>query len=397
MVHTVTTVWPRAEVDLGSPGNMERMLEKLAHGKYELLVLCLPMGQRNGRGADSLHWLSRCLAREACPPLIVVGEGGDELDAARVMKLGASDYIPKRLLAHDIVAEALRDAVTDRIKRREEALWGDIRPPNLSGYKIIRSLARSRRASVFLALSEPLGREIVLKLMDRPGEGEDERLYRRFLREFQLTVDLDSPRLARIFEFGETDESAYIVMEYFPEGDLKQRLQGPVLPKQAIRYAYQVAEALAVIHQAGIVHRDLKPSNIMLRPDDSIALIDFGLAFFHGATRLTAAREIQGTPHYISPEQAVGEDVDERSDLYSLGVLLFEMLSGERPYTGGNAMEILDMHREAPLPMLPKFVARFQPLIDQLMAKDPVKRLSSAERVMQEIIHYYPYLVTRSA
>jgi serine/threonine protein kinase len=395
MVHTVTTVWPRAEIDLGNPGNMERVLEKLGPGRYELFLLALPMDARTG--TESFHWLSRMLAQDNCPPLIVVGEGGDELHAAKSIKLGAADYIPKRLLAHDVMAEALRDALSDGIRRREAALWGNAGPPRLTGYKIIRSLARTRRSSVFLALSEPLDREIVLKLMNRPGEGEDQRMYQRFQREFSLTVDLDSARLARIFEFGETDDSAYIAMEYFPEGDLKQRMQGPLLPKQAVRYAYQVAEALAVIHEAGIVHRDLKPSNIMLRPDDSVALIDFGLAYFDGATRLTAAKEIQGTPHYISPEQAVGDAVDERSDLYSLGVIMFEMLSGQRPYVGSTAMEILDMHREAPLPQLPKFVARFQPLINQLMAKDPVRRLSSAGRVMQEITQYYPYLESRSA
>jgi len=393
----ITSVLVKADVDLGRGNYSEQVIKKLSDTPLDLLVLGLKLSGKHSVSTESFDYLRRVLSLTRCPPVIVIGEGGDELDAVKVMKLGATNFIPKRMLAQGVMTEALEDAARIQKVRREGALWGDMRIPELVGYKIIRNLARTRRSSVYLAFSEPLGQEVVLKLMDRPSAGEDDRTYQRFKREYSFTVELESPRLARIFDFGETDDTAYIVMEYFPEGDLKQRMAGPILPKQAVRYIYQICEALETIHAQGIIHRDLKPSNVMLRPDDSLALIDFGLAHFSHATRLTGIREIQGTPHYLSPEQAGGEQVDQRSDLYGLGVILYEMLSGEKPYTGRSALDVLEMHRKDPVPVLPTFVARFQPMLERLMAKDPDKRFSSVEEVMQVIVTFYPSLEARSA
>jgi len=393
----ITSVLVKADVDLGRGNYSEQVIKKLSDNPLDLLVLGLKLSGKHSVSTESFDYLRRVLSLTRCPPVIVIGEGGDELDAVKVMKLGATNFIPKRMLAQGVMTEALEDAARIQKVRREGALWGDMRIPELVGYKIIRNLARTRRSSVYLAFSEPLGQEVVLKLMDRPSADEDDRTYQRFKREYSFTVELESPRLARIFDFGETDDTAYIVMEYFPEGDLKQRMAGPILPKQAVRYIYQICEALETIHAQGIIHRDLKPSNVMLRPDDSLALIDFGLAHFSHATRLTGIREIQGTPHYLSPEQAGGEQVDQRSDLYGLGVILYEMLSGEKPYTGRSALDVLEMHRKDPVPVLPTFVARFQPMLERLMAKDPDKRFSSVEEVMQVIVTFYPSLEARSA
>ncbi len=398
LVHMITSVLSKADVDLGRANDFQQLLDKLARDRLDLLVLGLKLSGGGGVGESSFEHLQRVLAMAKCPPVIVIGEGGDELDAVRAMKLGATNFIPKRLLAQDVMSEALEDASREQSRRREGALWNAVPVPELAGYKVIRSLARTRRSEVYLAFSETLGHEVVLKLMDRPTGDDDDRTYQRFKREYSFTVELESPRLARVYDFGETDDSAYIVMEYFPEGDLKQRMAGPILPKQAVRYIYQICEALETIHAKGIVHRDLKPSNIMLRPDDSIALIDFGLAHFSQATtRLTGIREIQGTPHYLSPEQASGQPVDERSDLYGLGVILYEMLSGEKPYSGKTALDVLDKHRHSPVPTLPAFVSRFQPLLERLMAKSGDDRYANVQLVMREIVAFYPALETRSA
>ena len=398
LVHMITSVLSKADVDLGRANDFQQLLDKLSRDRLDLLVLGLKLSGSGGVGESSFEHLQQVLAMAKCPPVIVIGEGGDELDAVKAMKLGATDFIPKRLLAQDVMSEALEGASREQKRRREGALWNAVRVPELAGYKIIRSLARTRRSEVYLAFSETLGHEVVLKLMDRPTGDDDDRTYQRFKREYSFTVELESPRLARVYDFGETDDSAYIVMEYFPEGDLKQRMAGPILPKQAVRYIYQICEALETIHAKGIVHRDLKPSNIMLRPDDSIALIDFGLAHFSQATtRLTGIREIQGTPHYLSPEQASGQPVDERSDLYGLGVILYEMLSGEKPYSGKTALDVLDKHRHSPVPTLPAFVSRFQPLLERLMAKSGDDRYANVQLVMREIVTFYPALEIRSA
>jgi serine/threonine protein kinase len=177
-------------------------------------------------------------------------------------------------------------------------------------------------------------------------------------------------------------------MEYFPLGHLGTQLDARLPPAEALHYAREIAHGLSIIHTAGVIHRDLKPGNIMLRDDDSVALIDFGIS--HSA--LTAAqnaddtqREIAGTPYYMSPEQAAGAVTDERADLYSLGVILYQMLTGAKPYVGATTVDILQQHRSAALPTLDAELAAYQPLLNKLMAKDPSQRFSSAREVLEAL------------
>jgi serine/threonine protein kinase len=150
-------------------------------------------------------------------------------------------------------------------------------------------------------------------------------------------------------------------------------------PVESLAIAAQLARVLAAIHGAGIVHRDLKPGNVMMRTDEQVALIDFGLAKQMALELdLTDRGLIFGTPHYMSPEQGHGEPVDARSDLYSLGVLLYEMLTGSKPYVADNPMAVLYLHRHSPLPRLPEAVRHFEPLLHRLMAKQPVDRFAGA-------------------
>jgi serine/threonine protein kinase len=168
-------------------------------------------------------------------------------------------------------------------------------------------------------------------------------------------------------------------MEYFAFGDLRRRMQARLTPRDALRLAAAIARALATIHAAGVLHRDLKPGNIMLREDGSIALIDFGLSKDAAlALDLTDTGTIFGTPHYMSPEQGHAEPVDVRSDLYSLGVILFEMLTGEKPYRAENPMAIVYKHRKEPIPQLPPQFAAVQPLLERLLAKTPADRFAGA-------------------
>jgi serine/threonine protein kinase len=231
-----------------------------------------------------------------------------------------------------------------------------------------------------VAESEKAGDLVVLKVTPstRNESGVDQS-FDRFLQEYEISERLRHPNVVRLFELGVEDDHAYLVMEYFPRGDLRQRLRSGLATSEALAYAAQLARVLVAVHGAGILHRDLKPGNIMLRTNDQLALIDFGLAKQLAMDLdLTDRGLIYGTPHYMSPEQGHGQPMDHRSDIYSLGVVLYEMLTGQKPYTANNPMAVLYMHRRHPLPELPAPLRELQPLLEQLMAKLPADRFQDA-------------------
>ena len=163
---------------------------------------------------------------------------------------------------------------------------------------------------------------------------------------------------------------------------VQAQIEKGIRPDRAVDWARQIGSALAEIHKVGITHRDLKPANIMLRDDGSIALIDFGLAKqMRMQQEITDSGEIFGTPYYMSPEQGRGKEVDHRSDIYSLGVIFYEMLTGEKPYRADNAMGIIFKHAEEPIPLLPARHAVYQSVLNLMMAKKPDDRLQTAEEI----------------
>ena len=251
-------------------------------------------------------------------------------------------------------------------------------PVKVPGFRLIRRLGQSGMSRAFLAEYQKTGALRVLKVVDIGNGAVD--LLQRFVQEVEVISQIRNPHVATVFEHGKTDSHAYIAIEYFPGGDLRGRMQGPLEPEKALDYVCQIADALVAVHANGVVHRDLKPDNIMLRENGDLVLTDFGIAKdLSRNMNQTTRGEGLGTPYYLSPEQVISSQVDPRSDLYSLGIMLFEFLTGAPPYRGDDPLTVMQKHVHAPLPELSGELARFQPVLAKLIAKKAQERYASAE------------------
>jgi len=373
--------------------------------------------------AHGLELLRKLRTRNVASAVIALAEDGNELTAVRALQLGAADYLPKRLLTPERLKTSLRVAlrrIEQRVARRladlahtAQAIAVDspqqqptepgspgkaigtahaaegaspdddgIAPPVIPGYAIAKKIGESEKAVVYLAASTALGTDVALKVSRTSREGNPER--QALEREYKAILAIQHPAVVRIHDYGIEKGLEYLAMEYFPRGDLKARMYFGVTEAETLRYVEQIAAALRVVHGAGLLHRDLKPPNVMLRENDDIALIDFGLArTLDGSSHSTRTGVLRGSPYYMSPEQALGEELDARSDLYSLGVMYHEMLTGKKPFTGGSAMEVLQQHVNAPPPRLPLSLSRHTPLLARLLAKRREERFNTAAEVIE--------------
>jgi eukaryotic-like serine/threonine-protein kinase len=257
----------------------------------------------------------------------------------------------------------------------------------IRGHRCIRQVGSGGMCKIYLAESERAGTLVVLKVFSQvPDVSERFISFDRFLQEYEIVAGLNHKNIVRIYDLGVADDHAYIAMEHFPAGDLRQRMKRPLTPATALRFLEQIASALEAIHSVGVLHRDLKPANVMLRPDGTVSLIDFGLAKANeNDVSLTGSREIFGTPYYMSPEQGHAEIIDARSDLYSLGVVFYEMLIGRKPFSGATAMEVIYKHKRADLPEIAPEFASYEGLLRGLLAKSPDNRFQSAAALLTAI------------
>lgn len=258
----------------------------------------------------------------------------------------------------------------------------------IPGYEITEQIGKGGMASVYLATQLSLSRPVVLKIMELAGnESDDAVRIGRFLEEGRIVASLNHPNIITVHDIGVTDSnSLYISMEYIKGGDLKSRMGIPFDPVEALNYLMQIGSGLKVAHEHGIVHRDVKPANILFREDNTPLLTDFGIAKqMDNDLDLTKTSGFLGSPNYISPEQAGGNEIDERSDIYSLGCVFYEMLTGVKPYYGKNVYKVVTQHLKAPVPELPENLSRYQPFLDKIMAKDKEERFASAAEMMDGI------------
>jgi serine/threonine protein kinase len=376
------TAWrPQAQLTVHRPRSQGPLAPGFLAQGFDAVLLTEAWA--GGRG---LNWVRELAGREGFAPLVLLCEA-DARAARDAAALGAYTLSPDEL-ERDTFAEVLSAA--ERRQAHARALWRASRAGReaqrfgdafIRGYRCIRKLAAGPVTDLYVAESERAGALVALKVArDRPDETRPTLdVFRRFLQEYEIAQRISSPAVVRLHDLGVSDEHAWLVMEYFARGDLRRRMRAALAPREALGLAVAIARALATIHALGVLHRDLKPGNIMLRGDGSIALIDFGLSKDVAlALDVTDTGTIFGTPHYMSPEQGHAEALDERSDLYSLGVILFEMLTGEKPYHADNPMAIVYKHRNEPMPRLPEPFAAVQPLLERLLAKAPAGRFASA-------------------
>jgi eukaryotic-like serine/threonine-protein kinase len=355
---------------------------------YDAVVI-VGAGSRKARAEELLNEYS---SRPEFAPLIFLAIG-DPPQPIAAQKNGVQRLYGRKIDHFEFISALERASNEHRHMRasmrgqpsyEKRYKFGDL---TIRGHRCLSKIGSGGMCSVYLAESERAGTVVVLKVFSQvPDVSERIVGFDRFLQEYEIVAGLKHSNIVRIFDLGVADDHAYIAMEHFASGDLRQRMKAPISPGTAIWYTQKIASALEAIHSVGVLHRDLKPANIMLRADGSPCLIDFGLSKAQGMNvEMTGAREIFGTPYYMSPEQGHAEEVDERSDLYGLGVILYEMLVGKKPFLGASAMEVIYKHKKAALPGMPPELQRYEPLLQRLLAKLPADRFQSARELLDAI------------
>ena len=368
------------------PAARGRLPADFSGSAYDAVLL----GDHPGRDVG-IEWLRDLSRRNGFPPIIYLMTKPSPETEERAIHAGAQACLSRRKIDHTALIGALRAAQARRgqfsrsaVRVEEAARATRFGEASIRGFRYVSQLAESPVSSVYLAESERNGSKVALKVLHQPpDEGAGVRNFDRFLREYQIAAAIDHPNVARVHDFGVADDHAFIAMEYFPLGDLRGRIKQGIAAVRAATYMRQMAEALKVLHAAGVLHRDLKPGNVMLRDELSLALIDYGLSkHVELDAAITNSGEIFGTPYYMSPEQGHGRETDERSDIYSLGIILFEMLMRRKPYVAGTPMQVIYKHAHAPLPELRPELKRFEALLYNCIAKDPKRRFTGADQLL---------------
>lgn len=260
--------------------------------------------------------------------------------------------------------------------------------PRIPSYKIEKKIGKGGMGTVYLAFQEKLERQVALKVL-LPSLSDDFKITERFMSEAKIAAKLEHTNIISIYDVGEHNDYYYFAMEYLSRSImdiLKFSENNRIKPEVALNVLKQISSALDYAHKKGVIHRDVKPSNIMLRNDGTPVLVDFGIAkFMESTSNLTKTGTSIGTPHYMSPEQIQGLEIDGRADIYSLGIVFFEMLAGKVPYEGSDSIAIAVKHVREPIPQLEENLRHLQPIIDQTLAKDKRERVQTGKDLVKMV------------
>ena len=384
LTHYIAQQWPDATIDPYNPLDRTMPDASFPLGSYDAVILDYMLGR-----GDGLQWLAEFKKRADCPKILFLTGAGNEIIAVRAMKAGADDYQRKQELTRDKLITSIRDLTADAVEKtltpdlaarmEGHTIGGRVRIP---GIRVLHLIGEGGMSRVYLASREKDDEPLVVKIL-RSEITADRKSLARFMEEYSLVERIHSPHVARVYDHGTSEEHAYLVMEFFEGGDLNRRLAGKALAaEECLRLFRELMMALGDIHEKGILHRDLKPQNLMFRQDGSLAIVDFGIAKHIDAADMTGHGEILGTPRYMSPEQVQGKALDLRTDIYSAGVLLYQMLTGRHLFDGDTAVEVALHHLNTPPPALPPELEPYQRLIDKLVEKDRDARFRNADEVL---------------
>lgn len=392
----VSMVWPNAGVDEAAVA--QAALDNGPPGRYDIVLVGY-----DGSPAPDIDRLAQVRAQPGGAAIIALLDGPPDT-RAKLESLGVR-CLSRGDLSKAKITAALQAAWQERWARLQESdrtlpldpdapssrpsrPWWELPRDAIRGYEVVQQVGEGGTAKVYLARRKSDGLVVTVKTLDSDLIADPKAL-KRFFEEYAIVSRLASPLVVRIYDHGITDRHVYTVMEYLPGGDLKARMKGRLVAEQALYLTVAAARALVAIHEAGVMHLDLKPQNVMFRSDGSLVLVDFGVSLLIDHITASQLEQTLGTPAYVSPEQVLGEPCDGRTDLYSLGAIFYEMLTGQRMYAASSVGELLSKHVHEPVPRLPAELGDYQPLVDRLVAKKPAERFGSARAMLGYIEERY--------
>jgi Protein kinase domain len=385
----IRTEWPHARIDEIDPFSQTMLgLGVTLKGECDAIIVA-------GLGtyleaSSALKRLSSGAGPEGLPPVILLVGIELEHESARLIAEGAAavylrDSISRSALVNALSGLAPRQtgsaphpfpARHDAAKfgRFDLAVEGEQIRIGIENFRPTRLLGSTKLSTVFAAERIADGHQAVVKI----GTGapyHDDTMARRFCDRYGFLSRQTDGSIVRYLDAGIAGSWPYIVIEHLGRADLRHKLVAPLDPSEALALMMKVLDAIDTLHRGRMAHLDLKPENIFFRDDGSVVLIDFNISMpFGSAARSHLPGDVVGSPYYLSPEQGRGMPVDARSDFYSLGVILFEMVAGKRPFDGENSVQVIFKHLHEEIPFLPKRARGLQPLIDTLLAKQPAER-----------------------